>query len=76
MQTRNPSQSEVRSIFLDTYTFYTKWIAVNEPNWDELISDSRVLEHKYQCDLCNKILVELISTIEQSYIERVNIDGK
>lgn len=66
---RNPSQTEVRSIFSDTYTFYTKWIAVKEPDWSEVIADSRAIEQKYNCELCCKILIELIAAIETAYMQ-------
>lgn len=68
MQTRNPSPTEVRSIFSDTYNFYTKWIAVKEIDWDLLLSESHEIEGKYECELCCKILVELIAVIETNYM--------
>jgi hypothetical protein len=59
-----PNNEQVRLIFRDTYIYYTKWIAVKEPDWDLVLSEGRILEAKYPFELCRKILVEIISIIE------------
>jgi hypothetical protein len=66
----NPTPKDVQEIFKFTYLFYTKWIAVKEPKWDELISESHSLEQKYPYDLCRTILVELVAALETDYMER------
>jgi len=71
MQTRNPSPTEVRSIFSDTYNFYTKWIAVKEIDWDLLLSESHEIELRYPFELTVKMLVELITIIETNYISQM-----
>lgn len=70
-----PNSEQVRMIYKETYNFYTKWIAVNEPDWDLIIAKSREIEQKYPFELCQKILVELVSIIETSYMGRSEIDG-
>jgi len=69
-ESRNPSPKEVQLIYKDTYNFYLKWLAVKEPNWEEVIIDSRGIEATYPFDLCRKILVEIIAILEKSYMER------
>jgi hypothetical protein len=59
-----PDNEQVRLIFKDTYNFYFKWIAVKEPDWEEVLSEGRTLEKKYPFHLCWIILSELISTLE------------
>lgn len=65
-----PSNEQVRLIFKDTYNFYTKWIAVNEPDWDALITETREIEQRYPFELCRKILVELVAIIEACYMTK------
>lgn len=58
------------SILTDTYNFYTKWIAVKEIDWDLLLSESHEIEGKYECELCRKILIEVVMIIEADYMNR------
>lgn len=70
-----PIPQQVKGIFADTYVFYTKWIAVKEPDWDELLRETRQLEKKYPFDLSRKMLVEVVAVIEKTYMERSKVNG-
>lgn len=63
-----PTPKEVQEIFKYTYLFYTKWIAVKEIDWNQLLEDARELESQYPFDLCKKILVGLVNVLEQVYM--------
>ena len=66
---RNPSPTEVRSIFSVTYNFYLKWIAVKLVDWDLVISESREIEGKYPYELTRKILVEIVNILEANQMK-------
>jgi hypothetical protein len=70
-----PSNEQVRLIYKDTYNYYTKWIAVKDPDWSEVMAEAHRLEAKYPFGLCRKILVELVSVIEASYMKRSENNG-
>lgn len=67
-----PSSDEVRMIFNDTYNvFYKKWKALSTPEqWAELLMDVREIDHKYNCDLCRQILLELVKVIEYEFMQK------
>lgn len=70
-----PNNEQVKDIFKFTYLFFQKWITVKNVDWGALMADVRMLEKKYPFELCRKILVELVSIIETSYMGRSEIDG-
>lgn len=70
-----PNNEQVRLVYKDTYNFYTKWIAVKEPDWDLVISESREIEARYPFDLCRIILVELIDIIEAHFMKKEEQHG-
>ena len=70
-----PNNEQVRLIFKDTYNFYTKWIAVKEPDWSEVMEEVYKLEAAYPFNLCRKILVEIVAIIEAKVMERSKQDG-
>lgn len=65
-----PDTEQVRLIFKDTYNFYTKWTAVKEPDWSEVMAEVYSLEVKYPFELCRKILVEIVAIIEANYMTK------
>jgi hypothetical protein len=68
---RIPSLSEVKDIFRDTYNFYLKWRGINNADaWPQLIEEAEQLNRKYQCDLCQRMLVELVEIIEAEFMEK------
>lgn len=44
---QTPTPQQVKGVFSDAYLLYVKWIAVKEPDWDELLRKTRQLEKKY-----------------------------
>ncbi len=38
--------------------------------WEQLMNDVREIEHKYDCDLCSQILIELVRIIEYGFMQR------
>lgn len=70
-----PTPQQVKEIFSNVYLLYTKWIAVKEPDWDKLIDESREIETRYPYELCRKMLVEVVSVIENSYMGRSKSNG-
>ncbi len=64
-----PSPEEVRQIFNDTYNvFYKKWKDITNPNdWVILMQDMKEIDHRYECDLCRQILLELVRVIESEF---------
>jgi len=70
-----PDSQQVRKIFKDTYNFYTEWVAVKEIDWEALMIEVRQIEQTHPFELCRKILVELLSIIEATHMERSEIDG-
>jgi hypothetical protein len=64
-----PTQIEVRQIFNDTYNvFYKKWKDISNPDdWVILAQEMKEIDHRYDCDLCRQILLELVKLIEYEF---------
>ena len=63
---KNPQPQEVKQIFSEVYIFYVKWIAVKANEMDKVIAEAREISDKYPCELCRKMLAEVIAVL-QSY---------
>lgn len=65
-----PNSEQVRFIFKDTYNLYVKYKNIQEDEeFEELVKETHELHKKYPFELCEKILVELLSVIEKYYNE-------
>lgn len=63
-----PGEVNVTGILSDTYTFYCKWINVwGDIQWSDCIKESHELSHKYNCDMCNEMLVQILDMIEKKF---------
>lgn len=71
-----PSPEEVRQIFNEVYNvFYKKWHTISDPEqWVLLMQEMREIDHKYNCDLCRQMLLELIKVIEDEFKRRDTSD--
>jgi hypothetical protein len=69
MEDRNPTFAEVQSFFNAEYNFLKKWIAVKEPNWDELLKESHNLDSKFPFKYCRERIVSTFELIEKTYME-------
>lgn len=69
-----PNHEEIRQIFNDTYNvFYKKWKDISNPDdWSRLMGEARELNKKYNCELCQSILLNLIKIIEDNYKNKEN----
>lgn len=67
-----PSHEEVRNIFNETYNvFYKKWRNIsNQDDWPRLMQEMHEINDKYQCELCSKILLELVVVIQNEFLKR------
>ncbi len=66
-----PDQDQVRLIFRDTYNFYLKYKDISDPeDWIPLIQDMRRIDRDYPCELCRRILLELVKIIEHEFMIR------
>jgi len=63
-----PTPEEVKEIFKYTYLFYTKWIAVKENEWSQLMDEARELEQKYPYELCIEMLLKILDILEETYM--------
>jgi hypothetical protein len=68
--TRNPTFTEVQSFFNEEYAYLKKWIAVNEPDWGEVLDECRAIEQRHPFEYCRQRLVLTTEYIEKSYMER------
>jgi hypothetical protein len=67
-----PSHEEVRQIFNETYNvFYRKWKDISNPDdWPKLMQEMHEIDDKYQCELCSKILLELVVVIQNEFLKK------
>lgn len=66
---------KVKEIFWQCYNvFWNKWKSMEftrqSPEWEDVIKESRDLMKKYNCDLCNHIICDLITELEDRYKEK------
>lgn len=66
---------KVKEIFWQCYNvFWNKWKPVEltrqSPEWEDVIKESGDLMKKYNCDLCNHIICDLITELEERYKEK------
>jgi cytidine deaminase len=61
-----PQPQDVKQIFSAVYLLYIKWIAVKPNEMDKVIAEAREISDKYPCELCRKMLAEVIAVL-QSY---------
>jgi hypothetical protein len=60
-----PDKEQVRLIFKDTYNYYLRWKDISNPDdWVILMQEMKEIDHRYDCDLCRQILLELVKVIE------------
>ncbi|MDF2906813.1 MAG: hypothetical protein K0R34_2134 [Herbinix sp.] len=69
-----PDNERVRLIFKDTYNFYLKWKDISNPeDWVILMKEMKEIDHRYDCDLCRQILLELVKVIENEFKSREGV---
>jgi cytidine deaminase len=61
---KNPQPQDVKQIFSAVYIFYTRWIAVKANEMDKVIAEAREISDKYPCELCRKMLAEVIAVLQ------------
>ena len=66
---------KVKEIFWQCYNvFWNKWKSMEltrqSPEWEDVIKESGDLMKKYNCDLCNHIICDLITELEDRYKEK------
>ena len=70
-----PDQEQVRLIFRDTYNFYLKRKDITNPDdWVNLMWDMKEIDHRYECDLCRQILLELVRVIESEFKSKEGLE--
>jgi len=63
---KEPTNSEVKGIFSDTYLLYTKHIGVSSAEqWKVYCNDMRLLSDKYPFELASKIIVAVTNQLEK-----------
>ena len=65
---------KVKEIFWQCYNvFWNRWKSMEltrqSPEWEDIIKESGDLMKKYNCDLCNHIICDLITELESRYKE-------
>jgi hypothetical protein len=57
-------------IFADVWKFYKSCYDLpnNTANWNKIIQASHEIEHKYESQLCNDLLIAVVMELERKYI--------
>ena len=60
--------------FGEAWTFFKKYYDVRNDNeyWDSMIAESITIMKKYNCPLCNAIILAIIEELERKYKEKEN----
>jgi hypothetical protein len=75
MEDKTPTFQEVQSFFNAEYAFIKKWLAIKEPNWDEVIAESRELERAHPFRYCLDRIVSSVELIEKSYMNHQSAES-
>lgn len=63
---RNPTPAEVKEIFKYTYLLFDKYKdAKTDLDFENLINESRKTQAQYPFQMCEKIIIEILNTIEE-----------
>lgn len=62
---KNPTPEEVKGIYANCYLLFEKYKnATSDEDFEKLADGGREISRKYNCELCNKMLVETLIVIE------------
>lgn len=68
---RNPTPAEVKNIFKYTYLLFDKYKdAKTEQDFEMLVEEARKIQAQYPFQICEKIIVEVLSVIETYWREQ------
>ena len=65
-----PGELNTTGILTDTYNFYMKWYQVwGDIQWSECVEESHKISHKYNCDMVDEMLVQILDVLEKKFSE-------
>lgn len=70
MKDNIPNEGQVRLIFRETYNLYTKHKGIcRREDFEILMQEVIELNNKHNCNLCLKILLEIVDCIEYYFMK-------
>lgn len=67
-----PDHETVKQIMNEAYNkFYLKWrMEMSESNIDTMMQEAHEISHKFNCELCNNLMANLVTCIEEEWRRR------